>query len=170
MLGIDPKIVVHEIKTYLDVKPIRKILRPIHPRKATAIKAEVENLLQAGFIYPIPLTYWVFNIIPITKKQGIIWLCVDYRDINKAFPKDNYLTPYIDQIIDDCARNEMYSFMDGFSGYNQINILPTDQPKTTFIFPWGTFSYCKLPFRLKNAGETFQREMSYAFHEIKHIV
>ena len=60
--------------------------------------------------------------------------------------------------------------MDGFSGYNQINILPADQPKTTLICPWGTFSYCKLPFRLKNAGATFQRSMSYTFHDIKHIV
>lgn len=91
-------------------------------------------------------------------------------DINKACPKDSYPTPYIDYIIDDCAGNEMYSFMDGFSRYNQINILPADQPKTTFIYPWGTFAYCKLPFGLKNAGEIFQRAMSYTFHDIKHIV
>ena len=110
MPRIDPKIVVHEIKTYSDVKPIRKILCPIHPQKATAIKAEVENLLRAGFIYPIPLIDWVSNIVPIIKKQGNIRVCVDYRDINKACPKDNYPTPYIDQIIDDCARNEMFSF------------------------------------------------------------
>jgi hypothetical protein len=60
--------------------------------------------------------------------------------------------------------------MDGFSGYNQINILPVDQHKTTFICPWGTFAYQKLPFGLKNVGATFQRAMSYAFHDIKHIV
>jgi hypothetical protein len=60
--------------------------------------------------------------------------------------------------------------MDGFSGYNQINILPIDQHKSSFIFPWGTFAYRKLPFGLKNVGETFQRTMSYAFHEIKHMV
>ena len=64
----------------------------------------------------------------------------------------------------------MLSFMDGFSRYNQINIIPTDQPKTTSICPWGTFSYCKLPFELKNVGANFQRAMSYAFHDIKHIV
>ena len=60
--------------------------------------------------------------------------------------------------------------MDGFSSYNQINILPAYQPKTTFICPWGTFSYRKLPFGLKNAGATFQRAMYYAFQDIKHIV
>ena len=64
----------------------------------------------------------------------------------------------------------MFSFMDGFSSYNQINILPADQPNTIFICQWGTFAYSKLPFRLKNVGTTFQREMSYAFHDIKHIV
>ena len=97
-------------------------------------------------------------------------MCVAYRDVNQACPKDNYPTPFIDQIIDECARCEIFSFMDGFSGYNQINIYPQDQSKTAFICPWGTFAYCKLPFGLKNAGETFQRAMNYAFHEIKNIV
>ncbi|KZL17871.1 reverse transcriptase family protein [Pseudovibrio sp. Ad37] len=64
----------------------------------------------------------------------------------------------------------MYSFKDGFSGYNQINISPADQHKTAFICPWGTFSYKKLPFGLKNTGATFQRAMSYTFHDIRHIV
>jgi len=170
MPGIDPAIVVHEIKTYPDAKPIRQRLRQIHPRKAAEIKAEVEKLLKVGFIYPIPLTDWVSNIVPVNKKQGTIRICVDYRDINRACPKDNYPTPYMDQIIDDCASSEIFSFMDGFFGYNQINILPADQPKMAFICPWGTFAYYKLPFGLKNAGATFQRAMSYAFHDIKHIV
>eukprot|EP00253_Pinus_taeda_P028434 PITA_28434 len=146
MPGIDPSIIVHEIKTYPDAKPIRQRLRQIYPRKVVAIKTEVEKLLKAGFIYPIPLTDWVSNIVPVNKKQGTIRICIDYRDINCACPKENYPTPYIDQIIDDCAGSEIFSFMDGFSGYNQINILPADQPKTAFICPWGTFAYCKLPF------------------------
>jgi hypothetical protein len=60
--------------------------------------------------------------------------------------------------------------MDGFSGYNQINIVPEDQHKTAFICPWDTFSYQKLPFSLKNVIVTFQRAMSYALHDIKHII
>ena len=60
--------------------------------------------------------------------------------------------------------------MDGFSSYNQIEILPSDQHKMTFIFPWGTFAYKKIPFGLRNVDATFQRTMSYAFHDIKHIV
>ena len=95
---------------------------------------------------------------------------MDYHDFNRACPKDNYPTPFIDQIIDECAGSEIYSLMDGFSGYNQINIAPEDQHKTTFICLWGTFVYKKLSFGLKNAGATFQRAMSYAFHDIRHIV
>ena len=60
--------------------------------------------------------------------------------------------------------------MDGFSGYNQIDILPSYQHKIAFICPWGTFSYRKMPFGLKNVGVTFQCAMSYAFHDIKHVV
>jgi len=96
---------------------------------------EVEKLLKVGFIYPIPLTDCVSNIGPVTKKQGTIRVCVDYRDINRACLKDNYPTPFIDQIINDCAGSEIFSFMDGFSGYNQINILPLDQDKIAFICP-----------------------------------
>jgi hypothetical protein len=70
------------------------------------------------------LTEWVSNIVLVTKKQGTIHVCVDYRDLNKACPKDNYPTPFIDQIIDNCAGSVIFSFMDGFSGYNQIDILP----------------------------------------------
>lgn len=80
------------------------------------------------------------------KKQGKIRVCVDYRDVNQACPKENYPTPFIDQIIDECARCEIFSFMDDFSDYNQINIRPQDQYKIAFICLWGTFSYRKIPF------------------------
>jgi hypothetical protein len=141
MPGIDPDhIVVHEIKTYPDAKPVRQKLRLVHPRKVVAIKLEVEKLLKDGFVYLVALTVWVSKIVLVNKKQGTIRVCVDYRDINKACPKDNYLTPFVDHIIDNFAGSEIFSLMDGFSGYSQINILPADQHKTYFIFSWGTFA------------------------------
>ena len=72
MLGIDLSIMVHEIKTYPTAKPVRQKLRKVHPRKVATIKAEIEKLLKAGFIYPIPLMEWVSNVVPINKKQGTI--------------------------------------------------------------------------------------------------
>ena len=141
MPGIDPDIVVHEIKTYPNTKPIRQRLRLVHPHKFISIKLEVEKLLKVGFVYPVALTDWVSNLILVNKKQGTIHVCVDYRDINKACPKDNYPTHFVDQIVDDCVGSEIFSLMDSFSGYNQINLLPTNQHKTAFIFFWGTFAY-----------------------------
>jgi hypothetical protein len=118
----------------------------------------------------VALTDWVSNLVSVTKKQGTIHVCVYYRDINRACPKDNYLTPFVDQIIDNHTRSEIFSLMDGFFGYNKINILPAVQHKTAFICPWETFAYQKLPFGLKNVGATFQCAKSYDFHDIKHIV
>jgi hypothetical protein len=170
MPSINPDIVIHEIKTYPNAKPIWQCLHPVHPRKVAVIKLEVEKILKDDFIYPVALTDWVSNLVPIDKKQGTVRVCVDYRDINKACPKDNFPTPFINQIVDDCTGSEIFSLMDDFSGYNQINIVPKDQHKTAFICTWGTFAYWKLPFNLKNAGATFQRTMSYAFHDIKNIM
>jgi hypothetical protein len=170
MLGIDPKIVEHEITTYLDAKPVRQKIRPVNPKKAAAIKVEVEKLLKADFIYPIHLPQWVSNPVPVNKKQGTIHVCIDFRDLNKACPKDNFPTPFINQIIDEYVGCKAFSFMDGFLGYNQIQIKPEDQHKTTFICPWGTFAYRKMHFGIKNVGATFQWAMSFSFHDLKHIV
>jgi hypothetical protein len=74
----------------------------------------------------VALIEWLSNIVPINKKHGTIQVCIEYRDINKAYPKDNFPTPFIDQIIDDCAECELFTFMDGFSGYNEIKITLED--------------------------------------------
>jgi hypothetical protein len=93
-----------------------------------------------------------------------------FCDLNKSCPKDNFLKPFIDQIIDECAGSEVFYFMEGFLGYNQIQIKPEDQHKMTFIFSWGTFSYRKMPFGFTNFEATSHRAMTFAFHNLKHIV
>ena len=90
MPSIDPRIVEHEIKTYPNAKHFRQRLRAVNPRKAPAIKVEIEKLLNAGFIYPIPLTEWVSNPIPVDKNQGTICICIDFHDLNHACPEDNF--------------------------------------------------------------------------------
>jgi hypothetical protein len=118
MSGIDPVIVEHEIKTYLDARLVWQSSRVVNPRKAHVIKDKVEKLLNVGFIYLVPLIEWASNPIPVNKKQGTICICMDFWDLNKACPKDNFPTPFIDQILDECEGSEIFSFMDGFSGYN----------------------------------------------------
>jgi hypothetical protein len=156
MPSIDPRIVEHEIMTYPDAKSVRQKIHPANPRKSSTIKAEVEKLLKVGFIYPVQFTQWVSNLVPVNKKKGMISVCTDFHDLKKACPNDHFPTPFIDHIVDECAGCEVFSFMDGFSRYNKIQIKPDDQHKTTFICPWGTFAYQKMPFGLKNTEATFQ--------------
>ena len=118
MPGIDPQIVEHDIKTYPDARPIRQWLREMNPRKAPAIKAEIEKFLKVVFIYQVPLMEWVSNHILVDKNQGTIHVCTDFRDMNKSCPKDNFPTPFIDQILDECVGSEVFLFMDDFSRYN----------------------------------------------------
>ena len=77
-------------------------------------------------------------------------------------------TPNIDTLIDAIVGREMFSFMDGFSGYNQIRIAPEDTEKTAFCTPFGNFHYVVMPFELKNAGATYQQAMTTIFHDMIH--
>ena len=95
-------------------------------------------------------------------------MCVDYRDLNRASPKDNFPLPYIDTLVDNTAKHSLFSFMDEFSSYNQIRIAPEDMEKTTFLTMWGTFCYKIMPFGLKIARATYQRVMVTLFHDMMH--
>lgn len=93
----------------------------------------------------------ISNIVPISKVDKSIRVCIDFRDLNNACSKDNFLFPNIDMIVDMTVGYEMYSLMDGFSSYNQIKIALEDQEKIAFTCAWGTFCYNIMPFGLKNA-------------------
>ena len=95
-------------------------------------------------------------------------MCVDFRDLNKACPKDDFPLPHIDVIIDSITSSAMYSFMDGFLGYNQIMIAVINKIKTAFIIEWGMYCYKVMPFGLKNAGATYQRAATTLFHDMMH--
>ena len=88
---------------------------------------------------------------------------MDYRKLNAATVPDPFPLPYMDSILDDVVGHEMYSFLDGFSGYNQIGMAPEDQAKTAFITAWGVFVCTVMWFRLRNAPSTFQRDMVKIF-------
>jgi hypothetical protein len=114
MPGIDPRIVKHEIRTYPDANHVQQKLLPVNPCKAMSIKDEVEKPIKVGFIYSVQLMEWVSNHVPINKKQGMIHVCIEFHDLNKDSPKDNFPTPFIDQIVDECAGCEVFSFMESF--------------------------------------------------------
>ena len=100
---------------------------------------------------------WVANIVPMPKKDGKVHMCVDYRDLNRASPKDNFPLPHIDALVDNTAKHSLFSFMDRFLGYNQIRMVPKDMKKTMFLTMWGTFCYKVMSFGLKNVGVMYYR-------------
>ena len=120
-----------------------------------AIETEVQKLKECGFIREEQHPDWVANIVPILKKNRKIGICIDFHDINKACPKDEFLLPITDVMIDNTCGFEMMSFMDGFSGYNRIKMYPDDKKHTSFRTPLSVFCYIVMPFSLKNAGATY---------------
>nr|XP_016484073.1 PREDICTED: RNA-directed DNA polymerase homolog [Nicotiana tabacum] len=101
----------------------------------------------------------------VKKKNGKWRICVDFTDLNKACPKNSFPLPHIDQLIDATAGHELLSFLDAYSGYNQILMEEEDQDKTTFITYRGTYCYRVMPFGLKNAGATYQRLVTKMFKD-----
>jgi ribonuclease HI len=168
MPGLDTDIVVHKIPLKPECKPVKQALRRMKPEVILKIKEEVEKQLKAGFLSTVTYSDWVANIVPVPKKDGKVRMCVDYRDLNRASPKDNFPLPHIDTLVDNTATNVVFSFMDGFSGYNQIKMAEEDKSKTAFVTHWGTFVYDVMPFGLKNAGATYQRAMVTLFHDMIH--
>ena len=99
----------------------------------------------------------------VKEANGKWRMCVDFTDLNKACPKDSYPLPRIDQLVDSTAGHKLLSFMDAFSGYNQIKMDEADQEKTYFITSQGLFCYEVMPFGLKNAGATYQQLVNHMF-------
>ncbi|KAM2190613.1 hypothetical protein ACFX1Q_026558 [Malus domestica] len=128
------------------------------------MKAEVEKLKDIGFVCEVNYPTWVANVVFVKKNptkeslllQKVLWrMCVDYTDLNKGCPKDSFPLPLIDRLIDSTAGCELLSFMDAYSGYNQILINPSDQEHTSFTTDRGLYCYKVMPFGLKNAGATY---------------
>ncbi|GMI80242.1 hypothetical protein HRI_001693400 [Hibiscus trionum] len=120
MPGLDTSIVVHKLPIRPECKLVQQKLRRMRIDTLLKVRDEVRKQYQAGFLKVVEYLEWVANIVPVPKKDGKVRMCVDYRDLNKASPKDNFPLPHIDTIVDNTTGHSWFSFMDGFSGYNQI--------------------------------------------------
>ena len=135
----------------------------MHPKLEPLIQSEVKKLLDARIIFKVRHSEWVSNMVPVRKMSGEIRLCVDFRNLNRASDKDNYPVPPMEKLLQMVSGSELFSSLDGFSGYNQVLVAEEDKLKTTFRTRWGTFTYRRIPFGLINAGDTFHRAMDNSF-------
>ena len=133
MPGIDRKIIQHRLNINPKCKPIQQKRRIFALERNKAITEEVEKLLEADFIREVFYPNWLANMVMVKKSNGKRRMCVDFTDLNKAYPKDSFPLPRIDQLVDLTAGHKLLSFMDVFFGYNQILMDEEDQKKTSFI-------------------------------------
>ena len=155
MPGLDTEIVVHRIPVKPECPPLRQALQRMKSEIILKIKEEVEKQLKASFLIAIAYSDWVTNIVPVPKKDEKVRMCVDYRDLNQANPKDNFPLLHNDTLIDNTTTNMFFSFMDGFSSYNKIKTAEEDKAKTAFTTHWGTYAYDVMLFGLKNASAIY---------------
>ena len=97
--------------------------------RVEAAKAEVQWLLDADVIRPVQYLEWLANVVMVRKKNGKWWMCVEFTDMNKCCPKDPYLLPRIDKLVDTAAGCEVTSLLDCFSRYHQIWLNMDDEEK-----------------------------------------
>src|SRR5438270_5091126 len=154
---------MHRLNINPKKKPFRQPQRRFRPAMMEAIEAEVKKLIESGFIREEQHPDWVANVVSVAKKNGKIRICIDFQNLNDACPKDEFSLPITDVMIDNTCGFERMSFMDGFSGYNQIKMYPADEKHTSFRTPLGVYCYTVVPFGLKNTGATYQRAMDKIF-------
>jgi hypothetical protein len=155
--GVLPDLIMHHLAVKPNAKPKKQKLRKISADRQEAAKAEVNKLLKAGVIQEIDHPESLANPVLVKKLNGKWRMCVDFMDLNKMCPKDDFPLPRIDQLVDSTAGCELMSFLDAYSGYHQIHMNPANIPKTAFITPFSTFCHLRMPFGLRNAGATFAR-------------
>jgi len=121
------------------------------------IGLETQKLLSAGHIKEIQYPEWLAKLVLVKKANGKWRMCVDFTNLNKAFPKDSYSLPNIGALVDNVSGCRLLSFLDAFSGYNQIWMHPREECKTAFMKKLSYYCYKVMPFGLKNADATYQR-------------
>ncbi|KAM1965037.1 hypothetical protein ACFX15_045435 [Malus domestica] len=172
MTCIFPDIICHRLSIDPKTKPVRQKRRSYDAERYEAIKVEVEKLKGIGFVRKVNYPTWVANVVLVKKNltkeslllQKVLWrMCVDYTDPNKGCSKNSFSLPLIARLIDSTVGCELLSFMDAYSGYNQIPMNPLDQEHTAFTTYRGLYCYKVMLFGLKNARAPYQRLVNSIF-------
>jgi hypothetical protein len=161
--GVDRDIIEHTLETDEKITPKKQKLRKMFEEKVKALEAEVQRLQDAKVTREVLYPVWLANTV-LVKKNGKWRMCVDFTDLNKACKKDDFPLERVDKIVDDAANSEMLSLLDMFSVYHQIRVQKEYEEKISFITPFGTFCFVRMPEGLKNAGCTFSRTIAIFLH------
>jgi hypothetical protein len=173
MPGLSRELIEHRLPIKAGFRPYKQGAQNFEPEIIGRVKEEVDQLLQGRFIQPCHYADWISNIIPMEKKNTRkIRIWVDFRNINRATPKDEYPMPVANFLIDRAVGNKVIIFLDGNAGYNQIFKVKEDVSKTAFPCPGfiSLFEWVVMTFGLKNAGAMYQRAMNLIFHDLFRVL
>ena len=132
------------------------------PAELKELKAQLEELLNKGFIRP-STSPWGAPVLFVKKKDGSLRLCIDYRQLNRATIRNQYLLPRIDKLFDQLQGSRVHSMIDLRSGYHQLKLRENDVSKTAFRTRYGHYEFLVMPFGLTNAPATFMDLMNRVF-------
>ncbi|GJR90559.1 reverse transcriptase domain-containing protein [Tanacetum coccineum] len=163
MTGVPRNIAEHRLNIREGYSLVRQKKRGQAPERNKAIQEEVEKLVDAGIMKEVHYHSWLSNPVMVKKHDGTWQMCVDFKDVNNAWPKYCYPLPEIDWKVQSLCGYSFKCFLDAYKGYHQIKMAKEDEEKTAFITSQGIFCYSKMPFGLKNAGSTYQRLVDKAF-------
>jgi hypothetical protein len=152
LVGLSRDIIEHRLQVSPNARPKKRKLCKMAEEKVEAAKAEVQRLLDVGFIREVTYLEWLANVIMVKRKNRKWRMCIDLK---KCCPMDDFPLTRIDQIIDSTAASEMMALLDYFYGYHQIWLHVEDEEKTSFITPFRTYCYLRMLEGLRNAGPTF---------------
>jgi hypothetical protein len=164
LCGVNRDIVEHSLNVDPAIIPRKQRLQKMSDDKAEGARNEVKRLLSAGVIREVTYPEWLANTVMVKKANGKWRMCIDFTDLNKACPKDEFSLPRIDSLMDAAATSKLMSLLDCYLGYHQIWMKKEDEPKTSFITPSGTYCYLRMPEGLKNAGGSFSRMTAKVLH------
>jgi hypothetical protein len=173
MSGLNRELVEHQLPIKSGFRPYKQSARRFNPIIHDRVKEEVERLPGVGFIRSCQYTEWASNIVLIEKMNtSKIQICIDFRNLNKATPKDEYPMPIVDMLINNASAHRVISFLDGNAGYNQFFMAEEDMSKMAFRCPGfiDLFEWVVMTFSLKNTSATYQRAMNLIFHDLLRII
>jgi hypothetical protein len=162
--GVNRDIIENSLNVDSSFRPRKQRLRKMYDVKVEGARNEVKRLLSAGVIREVTYQEWLANTVMVKKANGKWRMCIDFTDLNKACPKDEFPLPRIDSLVDVAGTSELMSLLDCYLGYYQIWMKKEDEPKTSFITPSGTYCYLRMPKGLKNAGGSFSRMTAKVLH------
>ena len=126
MLGIPTEVIQHKMNVNPEKKPMQQRRIAFALERDQAVREEVAKLLTVGFIREVYYPDWLVNVVLVKKANGKWRMCVDFTNLKKACPKESFPLQRIDQLVDSIAGHKLLTFMDTFSGYNQIKMIEED--------------------------------------------